>query len=144
VKALQKRAAIIASERDTDTQSTRDNPLNQDTQDPTPTLIPTHTLTPDKPIHLPRNSKNEAGQAHTHQHHAGSKEVSKGGNGNGKVEVKIVGPGSDPSKNRERMGDDVPVMGPGMLPAMGPPGQPSPVQQAGRLGGVATAGRGRR
>jgi len=48
---------MIASERDTDTQSTRDNPLNQDTQDPTPTFIPTHTLTPDQPTHLPRIQK---------------------------------------------------------------------------------------
>jgi len=57
------------------------------------------------------------------------------------VEVKTVGAGSDPCKNRKRMGDEVPVMGPGMLPAFGPRGRPTPAQQVGWVGSGAPVGR---
>jgi hypothetical protein len=38
-----------------------------------------------------------------------------------KVKEKLVGPGADPKKNRAWMGNELPVMGPGMVPAIGPP-----------------------
>ena len=42
----------------------------------------------------------------------------------GKGNEKMAGPGADPKNNKAWMGNEVPVMGPGMLPALGPPASP--------------------
>jgi len=39
----------------------------------------------------------------------------------GKVKIRLVGPGHDPNKNKAWMGD-MPILGPGMVPALSPPG----------------------
>jgi len=39
----------------------------------------------------------------------------------GEVKVRLVGPGHDPDKNKAWMAD-MPILGPGMVPALSPPG----------------------
>jgi hypothetical protein len=68
--------------------------------------------------------KKPASQAQSHAKHesatSSSQYKQQNSNPEGKVKIRFVGPGHNPSKNKKWMGGTVPVLGPGMVPALSP------------------------
>jgi hypothetical protein len=68
--------------------------------------------TPDQ--ELARTQKSTTSQSTKHK----AAPVAQSQEQQGKIKVRLVGPGHDPSKNKAWMGNEVPVLGLGMVPAL--------------------------